>query len=196
MGLLRTSSPQQSMEAESLKATDTRLSPEALELIRQRGAARASGNYELMFEFANLCRASIKEDLKESRAEVLAGAAEARLSIHNAHRSFANFKTKMAALRHPNRISPLPEGSPTIPGDSGDFYSDLLDSHLRILVMLNGLNAGEDCVSLLEQLVLQHSSRIPEAVKETILEVKPVLVCAGVFFSREPHGTMRIRLGC
>ncbi|VDP42021.1 unnamed protein product [Heligmosomoides polygyrus] len=67
--------------AESLKATKRRLSPETLELIRQRGAARASGNYQLTSELAKLCREAIKEDLKERRAEVLAEAAEAELSI-------------------------------------------------------------------------------------------------------------------
>ncbi|VDP46102.1 unnamed protein product [Heligmosomoides polygyrus] len=57
--------------AESLKTTKRRLSRETLELIRQRGAARASGNYQLTSELAKLCRATIKEDLKERRAEVL-----------------------------------------------------------------------------------------------------------------------------
>ncbi|VDO65961.1 unnamed protein product [Heligmosomoides polygyrus] len=35
-----------------------------------RGAARESGNYQLTPELAKLCRAAIKEDLKERRAEV------------------------------------------------------------------------------------------------------------------------------
>ncbi|VDO74397.1 unnamed protein product [Heligmosomoides polygyrus] len=90
--------------AESLKTTKRRLSPETLELIRQRGAARASGNYQLMSELAKLCREAIKEDLKERRAEVLAESAEAGLGIRNARRNFANFKTKMTALRRPDGI--------------------------------------------------------------------------------------------
>ncbi|VDO85730.1 unnamed protein product [Heligmosomoides polygyrus] len=63
--------------AERLKTTKKRLSPEALKLIRQRGAARASGNYQLTSELAKLCRAATKADLKERQAEVLAEAAEA-----------------------------------------------------------------------------------------------------------------------
>ncbi|VDP28066.1 unnamed protein product [Heligmosomoides polygyrus] len=59
--------------AESLKTTKRRLSPETLELIRQR----ESCNYQLTSELAKLCRAAIKEDLKERRAEVLTEAAEA-----------------------------------------------------------------------------------------------------------------------
>ncbi|VDO96059.1 unnamed protein product [Heligmosomoides polygyrus] len=88
--------------AESLKATKRRLSPETLELISQRGAALASGNYQLTSELAKLCRAAIKENLKERRAEVLAEAAEAGWSIRNARRNFANIKTKMTALRRPD----------------------------------------------------------------------------------------------
>ncbi|VDO36378.1 unnamed protein product, partial [Heligmosomoides polygyrus] len=51
-------------ETESLKTTKRHLSPETLELIRQRGAGRESGNYQLTSELAKLCRAAIKEDLK------------------------------------------------------------------------------------------------------------------------------------
>ncbi|KAK6749129.1 hypothetical protein RB195_001621 [Necator americanus] len=64
-------------KAESFKTTKRRLSLETLELIRQRGAARAAGNQELTSELARLCREAIKEDLKERRAEVLTEAAEA-----------------------------------------------------------------------------------------------------------------------
>ncbi|KAK6763349.1 hypothetical protein RB195_023885 [Necator americanus] len=53
----------------------------SLELIHQRGAARAAGNQELTSELARLCRETIKEDLEERRAEVLAEAAEAGQSI-------------------------------------------------------------------------------------------------------------------
>ncbi|ETN85439.1 hypothetical protein NECAME_06392 [Necator americanus] len=56
-------------KAESFKTTKRRLSLETLELIRQRGAARAAGNQELTSELARLCREAIKEDLKERRAE-------------------------------------------------------------------------------------------------------------------------------
>ncbi|ETN73673.1 hypothetical protein NECAME_00761 [Necator americanus] len=64
-------------KAESFKTTKRRLSLEALELIRQRGAARTAGNQALTSELARLCREAIKEDLRERRAEVLAEAAEA-----------------------------------------------------------------------------------------------------------------------
>ncbi|KAK6749006.1 hypothetical protein RB195_001550 [Necator americanus] len=64
-------------KAESFKTIKRRLSLETLELIHQRGAARAAGNQELTSELAKLCREAIKEDLKERRAEVLAETAEA-----------------------------------------------------------------------------------------------------------------------
>ncbi|KAK6761197.1 hypothetical protein RB195_022309 [Necator americanus] len=83
------------------KATKKRLSPETLELIRHRGAARAAGNQALTSELARLCREAIKEDPKERRAEVLAEAAEAGKSIHYARRDFASRKTRMTALRNP-----------------------------------------------------------------------------------------------
>ncbi|KAK6737422.1 hypothetical protein RB195_019865 [Necator americanus] len=86
-------------KAESFKTTKRRLSLETLELIRQRGAARAAGNQELTSELARLCREVIKEDLKERRAEVLAEAAEAGKNISYAHRDFAGRKTRMTALR-------------------------------------------------------------------------------------------------
>ncbi|KAK6755689.1 hypothetical protein RB195_014212 [Necator americanus] len=43
-------------KAESFKTTKRRLALETLELIRQRGAARAAGNQELTSELARLCR--------------------------------------------------------------------------------------------------------------------------------------------
>ncbi|RCN25238.1 hypothetical protein ANCCAN_29051, partial [Ancylostoma caninum] len=58
--------------AEGLRVTKRRLSHETLELIRQRGAARAAGNYQLTSELAKRCRKAIKEDLKKRRAAVLA----------------------------------------------------------------------------------------------------------------------------
>ncbi|KIH45472.1 hypothetical protein ANCDUO_24487, partial [Ancylostoma duodenale] len=79
-----------------------RLPYETLELIRQRGVARAAGNYQLTSELAKRCREAIKEDLKERRAAVLAEAAEAGKRIRNARRDFANRKTKMTAFRRPD----------------------------------------------------------------------------------------------
>ncbi|ETN73679.1 hypothetical protein NECAME_00767 [Necator americanus] len=68
-------------KGESFKTTKRRLYLGTLELIRQRGAARAAGNQELTSELARLCREAIKVDLKERKAEVLAEAAEARKSL-------------------------------------------------------------------------------------------------------------------
>ncbi|VDO73543.1 unnamed protein product [Heligmosomoides polygyrus] len=116
--------------AESLKTIKRRLSLETLELIRQRGAARASANYQLTSELAKLCRATIKEDLKERRAEVLAEAAEAGLSIRNARRNFANYKTKMTALRRPDGT--VTSSRRTMEKVIHDFYSDLFDSHVHL----------------------------------------------------------------
>ncbi|ETN72349.1 endonuclease/exonuclease/phosphatase family protein, partial [Necator americanus] len=69
-------------KAESFKTTKRRLSLQTLELIRQRGAARAAGNQELTSELARLCREAIKEDLKERRAEVLAEVAEEKHPLY------------------------------------------------------------------------------------------------------------------
>ncbi|KIH44059.1 hypothetical protein ANCDUO_25927 [Ancylostoma duodenale] len=70
-------------KAEGSRTTKRRLSYETLELIRQRGAVRAAGNYQLTSELAKQCREAMKEDLKERRAAVLAEAAEAGKSIRN-----------------------------------------------------------------------------------------------------------------
>ncbi|KAK6763867.1 hypothetical protein RB195_024265 [Necator americanus] len=51
-------------KAESFNTTKRRLSLQSLELIRQRGAARAAGNQELTSELAGLCKEAIKEDLR------------------------------------------------------------------------------------------------------------------------------------
>ncbi|KAK6761364.1 hypothetical protein RB195_022432 [Necator americanus] len=105
-----------------------RLPPETLELIGQRGAA---GNHKLTSELARLCRETIKEDLKETGAEVLAEAAKAGKSIRYVRREFANRKTRMTALRNPKGT--------TIASRRGmekiiyDFYSDLFDSHVHLL---------------------------------------------------------------
>ncbi|KAK6742800.1 hypothetical protein RB195_010207 [Necator americanus] len=120
-------------KAESFKTTKSfkrRLSFETLELIRQRGAARAAGNQELTSELARLCREAIKEDLKERRAEVLVETAEAGKSIRYARRDFANRKTRMTALRNPKGTA--------IASRRGmekiiyDIYSDLFDSHVHL----------------------------------------------------------------
>ncbi|XP_055965635.1 craniofacial development protein 2-like, partial [Sorex fumeus] len=57
--------------------TKNRLSSNTLELIRQHGLARASGNHKQTSELAKQCRKAIKDDLKNRRAAVLVDAAEA-----------------------------------------------------------------------------------------------------------------------
>ncbi|ETN84261.1 hypothetical protein NECAME_06949 [Necator americanus] len=89
-------------KAESSKTTKRRLSLETLELIRQRGAARAAGNQELTSILARLCREAIKEDLKERRAEVLAEAAEAGKNIRYARRDFAIAWTQIVCTSYPD----------------------------------------------------------------------------------------------
>ncbi|KIH43124.1 hypothetical protein ANCDUO_26877, partial [Ancylostoma duodenale] len=79
-------------KAEGSITTKRRLSYETLELIRQRGAARAAGNYQLTSEPAKRCREAVKEDIKERRAAVLAEAAEAGKSIRSTRRDLANRK--------------------------------------------------------------------------------------------------------
>ncbi|KAK6730827.1 hypothetical protein RB195_007348 [Necator americanus] len=115
-------------KAESFKTMKKRLSLETLELIRQR-ASRSAGNQELTPVLTRLCRETIKEDLKEKRAEVLAEAAEAGKSIRYA-RDFASRETRMTALRNPKGT--------TMASRRGmekiiyDFYSDLFDSHFHL----------------------------------------------------------------
>ncbi|KAK6764564.1 hypothetical protein RB195_024764 [Necator americanus] len=116
-------------KAASSKTTKRCLSFETLELLRQRGAARAAGNQEPTSVLARLCREAIKEDLKERRAEVLAEAAEEEKRIRYARRDFVGRKTRMTALRNPKGT--------TIASRRGmekiiDFYSDLFDSHVHL----------------------------------------------------------------
>ncbi|KAK6761307.1 hypothetical protein RB195_022388 [Necator americanus] len=88
-------------KAESFKAIKRRLSLETLELICQRGSARAARNQQLTSELAMLYREAVNHDLKERRAEVLAEVAEGGKSIRYARRDFAIRKTRMTALRNP-----------------------------------------------------------------------------------------------
>ncbi|EYB94061.1 hypothetical protein Y032_0176g561 [Ancylostoma ceylanicum] len=117
-------------KAEGSRTTKRRLSHETLELIRQRGAARAAGNYQLTSELARRCREAIKEDLKERRAAVLAEAAEAGRSIRNTRRDFANCKAKTTALRRPDGT--ITSSRRVMEKVIYDFYSDLFDSHVHL----------------------------------------------------------------
>ncbi|KAK6728842.1 hypothetical protein RB195_006107 [Necator americanus] len=121
-------------KAESFKATKRRLPLKTLELIRQRGAARAAENQELTSVLARLCRDAIKEDLKERRAEVLVDAAEAGKSIRYACRDIASRKTKMTILRNPKGITIAPRrGMEKI---ICSFYSDFFDSHVHMFLTI------------------------------------------------------------
>ncbi|KAK6743149.1 hypothetical protein RB195_010423 [Necator americanus] len=57
-------------KVESFKTTKRRLSLDTLELIHQRGEARAAGNQELTSKRTRLCREAINEDINEGIAEV------------------------------------------------------------------------------------------------------------------------------
>ncbi|ETN73396.1 hypothetical protein NECAME_13542 [Necator americanus] len=98
-------------KAESSKTTKRRLSLETLELIRQRGAARAAGNQELTSELARLCREAIKEDLKEKRAEVSMGFSSgvARFELVKQYVTkvggmFGHYGMKQAKKREPDML--------------------------------------------------------------------------------------------
>ncbi|KAK6748895.1 hypothetical protein RB195_001489 [Necator americanus] len=125
-------------KAESFKTTKGRLFLETLELIHQRGAARAAGNQELTSELARLCR---KEDHKERRAEVLAEAAEARKSIRYARRDFASHKTRMTALRNPKGTTIASRR-----GEDGHVTPEVLPSEIRhaIMSVRNRMAPGPD----------------------------------------------------
>uniref|UniRef100_A0A0K0CZV0 DUF977 family protein n=1 Tax=Angiostrongylus cantonensis TaxID=6313 RepID=A0A0K0CZV0_ANGCA len=118
------------MKAESSKVSKRRLSPETLELIRQRGIARAAGNRELTSELVKQCRQAIKEDLKERRAAVMVEAAQNGKSIRKAHRSFANNKTKMIALRRPDGT--ITASRKAVEKIINEYYSDLFGSHVHL----------------------------------------------------------------
>uniref|UniRef100_A0A7I4YD72 Reverse transcriptase domain-containing protein n=1 Tax=Haemonchus contortus TaxID=6289 RepID=A0A7I4YD72_HAECO len=114
--------------AESLKDVKERLSSKTLELIRQLGIARATGNHQQTSELAKLCREAIKEDLKERRAVVMDEAAEAGKSIRKARRNFASYKTKTTSLhRSDGTVTASRRAMEKV---IYDFYSDLFDSHV------------------------------------------------------------------
>ncbi|EYC27334.1 hypothetical protein Y032_0009g655 [Ancylostoma ceylanicum] len=89
-------------KAECSRTTKRRLSHETVELIRQLGAARATGNYLLTSELARRCREAIKEDLKERRAVMLVEVVEEGRSRCNTRRDFANRKANVTALWRPD----------------------------------------------------------------------------------------------
>ncbi|EYC30235.1 hypothetical protein Y032_0005g2531 [Ancylostoma ceylanicum] len=117
-------------KAEGSRTTKRRLSHETLELLRQRGAARATGNYKLAYELARRCREVIKGDLKERQAAMLAEAAEAGRSICNTCRDFTKRKTKMAALRRPDGTTSLSRRA--VEKVIYDLYSELFDNHVHL----------------------------------------------------------------
>ncbi|KAK6755978.1 hypothetical protein RB195_014395 [Necator americanus] len=120
-------------KAESLKTTKRRLSLETLELIRQRGAARAAGNQELTFELARLCKEAIKEDLRQRRAEVLAEAVEEG-------KKHLLCPSILRQSQDEDDCSPEPQGNNHIIYIASKrgmekiiyFYSDLFDSYVHL----------------------------------------------------------------
>ncbi|VDM51639.1 unnamed protein product [Angiostrongylus costaricensis] len=134
------------MKAESSEVTKKRLFPGTLDLIRQRGIARAAGNRELTFELAKQCRQAIKEDLKERRAAVIDEAAEAVKSIRKAHRRFANYKTKMIALLRPNGTVTM--SRKVMEKIIHDYNSHLFNMHVILLSYEIKESGSQDRLSL------------------------------------------------
>ncbi|KAK6727232.1 hypothetical protein RB195_005129 [Necator americanus] len=116
-------------KAKSFKTTKRRLFPKTLELIRQRGVARAARNQELTSELAGLCREAIKEHLRKREKQ------NCWLTLQRRDRTFTTPVgtlpiTTMTALR-------TLDGTPTalrrgIEKVIHDFYSDLFDSHVHL----------------------------------------------------------------
>ncbi|XGW33871.1 hypothetical protein V3C99_017948 [Haemonchus contortus] len=117
-------------KAESLQVPKRLLSSETLELIRQRGMARATGNNQLTSKLKKPCREAIKEDLRERRGAFMDDAAEAGKSIRKARRSSANYKTEITSLRRLDRT--VTASRRAMEKVIYDFYSDLFDSHVYL----------------------------------------------------------------
>uniref|UniRef100_A0A7I4YDU4 Reverse transcriptase domain-containing protein n=1 Tax=Haemonchus contortus TaxID=6289 RepID=A0A7I4YDU4_HAECO len=91
-------------KAETLQVAKRRLTSKTLELIRQRGIARVTGNHQQTSELAKLCREAIKEDLKERRAAVMDEASEAFAKLDELRQSqgqkhcglYDNFTTRIS----------------------------------------------------------------------------------------------------
>ncbi|EPB75969.1 hypothetical protein ANCCEY_04944 [Ancylostoma ceylanicum] len=96
---------------------------------RQRGAARAAGNYQLTSELSKRCKEAKKEDFKERRAGVLTEATEAGRSIRNTGLDFANRMTEKTALRRPDGT--ITSSRRVMEKAIYDFNSDLFDSHVH-----------------------------------------------------------------
>ncbi|KAK6739461.1 hypothetical protein RB195_008133 [Necator americanus] len=98
-------------------------------------------------ELARLCKETVKEDLKERRADVLAEAAEEGKSIRYAREDFASRKTKMTALRNPKGTTI--ESKRGMEKIINDFYSDLWQGSLHIAcrnaTFLNSGRAARPC---------------------------------------------------
>ncbi|VDM52744.1 unnamed protein product [Angiostrongylus costaricensis] len=144
------------MKARSSKVIKRRLSPETLEPIRQRGIARAAANGELTSELVKQFREAIKEDLRERRAAAMAETTAAANSIHKAHRSFANYKTKMIALRRP-------KGRVTASGKAmekiiHEYYSDLF---IQSLTKSHKNDAHEERIGFVCPIRVQWNEYLP-----------------------------------
>uniref|UniRef100_A0A0K0CX09 Longin domain-containing protein n=1 Tax=Angiostrongylus cantonensis TaxID=6313 RepID=A0A0K0CX09_ANGCA len=118
------------MKAASSKVTERSLSPETLKLIRLYKFVRATANREPTSELAKQCRQTLKEDHKERTVVVIVEDADNE-SIRKAHRSFANYKTKMRALPPPNGT--LLASRKAMGKTIYEYNSDLFDSHVHFL---------------------------------------------------------------
>ncbi|VDO54431.1 unnamed protein product [Haemonchus placei] len=73
---------------------------------------------------------AIKENLKERRAAFMDEAAEVGKSIHEARRSFANYKTKMTSLCRPDGT--VTASRRAMEKVIQDFYSVSVHSHVNL----------------------------------------------------------------
>nr|CDJ93847.1 Endonuclease exonuclease phosphatase and RNA-directed DNA polymerase (reverse transcriptase) domain containing protein [Haemonchus contortus] len=140
-------------KAESPQLAKRRLSSKTLELIRQRGSARATGNHQQTSELAKLCREAIKEGLKDRRAAIMDEAAEAGESIRKARRSLANYKTKMTSLRRPDGA--VTASRRAMEKVIYDFYSNLFDSH--VFLPTHHLRQDEDIAPSVPSSEIRHA---------------------------------------
>ncbi|KAK6763332.1 hypothetical protein RB195_023874 [Necator americanus] len=129
-------------------------------LIRQRGATPAAGNRELRHSSRSFAE---KRYFDERRASILAEAEEAGKNIRYARHNFANPKIKVTAL---------PDGTNTasrrrIQKVIHDFYSDLLDSHVR-LPPHHVMDGGYVIPEVIRSEVRHHVARVQDAGLTTI----------------------------
>ncbi|ETN69398.1 endonuclease/exonuclease/phosphatase family protein [Necator americanus] len=175
-------------KAESFKTTNRRLSLETLELIRQRGAARAAGNQALTSELARLCREAIKEDPKERRAEVLAEAAEAALLETAA--SMASIPAFVPCL-----VRPYTQGAKSIAKELLIPFKQVMCSYtttwkdqigLPDFRMIGFVNKVKEYVEIILQAAREYECTLPDEERiKTASVVRSRITQSGVSLTRE-----------